>query len=577
MPLKLFNKSFIYKLKKNQKKFMVTNFKQILIIGLLSLVFSNADAQVKILFDNVKGETSGTTADWCVDADLHDINWGTSGSAYTGGTHSDPQQIPTPAQSGINASTPETYWEGALSYWGIDLVNQGFTVESLPYTGSITYGNSSNAQDLSHYKVFIMCEPNTHLTSAEKQALVQFVLNGGGLYMISDHNGSDRNFDGWDSPHIWMDFAATTGNVFGIIADTVNISPTTTTLPNLPNDSCLHGPLGAVTGIKYHSGTTFTIYPSVNPTVVGIAYSTGTTGNTNVLAGHARYGRGKVAFLGDSSPCDDGTGNPNSTLVNSYTADLSGSHRKLLVNTTVWLAAQDSASASGTLSVSATGSSTICDGQSVTLNASGGTSYSWSPGGATTASITVSPTTSTTYTVTGIVNGSSQNQTIAVTVNNKPTPAFTFNVTGMNASFANQSQNATNSTWNFGDGSAQVSSSTPLHIYPHNGTFTVLLITTNGCGSDTLSKQVTINYNGINDVAQDNTVKIIQVNQYELKVLFPDNYSMDKDIYVYSMTGQEVLSLKADSEQNSRLVNIQNLSSGVYFLRTGETVKKFVK
>jgi hypothetical protein len=229
--------------------------------------------------------------------------------------------VPTPAQNTITSTSPETTWTGALSNWGIDLVNQGYVVESLPYTGSITYGNTSNAQDLSHYKVFVMCEPNTRLTTAEKTALVSFVQNGGGLYMISDHNGSDRNFDGWDSPHIWMDFANTTGNVFGVIADTVTVSPTITSFPNLPNDSCLHGPLGSVTGIKYHQGTTFTIYPSVNPSVVGIAYNSGTSGNTGVLAGHSRYGSGKVAFLGDSSPCDDGTGNPNSTLSNSYTGD----------------------------------------------------------------------------------------------------------------------------------------------------------------------------------------------------------------------------------------------------------------
>lgn len=552
--------------------------KEILMISVLILCVSTSQAQIKILFDNVKGETSGTTADWTVDADLHDINWGTSGSAYTGGTHSDPQRIPTPAQSGITTSTAETYWTGALSSWGIDLVNKGYTIESLPYTGSITYGNTSNPQDLKNYKVFIMCEPNTHLTTAEKTALVQFVQNGGGLYMISDHNGSDRNFDGWDSPHIWMDFANTTGNVFGVIADTVTVSPTITSFPNLPNDSCLHGPMGSVTGIKYHQGTTFTIYPNINPSVVAVAYSSGTSGNNNVLAGHARYGRGKIAFLGDSSPCDDGTGNPNSTLSNSYTADENGSHRKLLVNTTIWLATGDSASTAGTLSITASsGTTTICKGQSITLTASGGSNYLWSPGGSTSASITVSPTTSATYSVSGTVNGASQTSTIAITVDNLPTPAFTSTVSGMNVSFASQSQNATSITWNFGDGSAQISTATPLHIYQHNGTYTVMLIATNACGSDTLSKQVTINYNGINETAQEAVVRIFQIGQDELKVVFPDDYDMDRTITLFSITGQEISRLNADNQLTSRIVNIQSLASGIYFLKAGNTVKKFIR
>ena len=558
--------------------FRLFRFKEILIIALSVFCFTTTHAQIKILFDNVKGETAGTTADWTIDADLHDINWGTSGSAYTGGTHSDPQRTPTPAQSGISTSTTETYWTGALSSWGIDLVNKGYTVESLPYTGSITYGNTSNAQDLKNYKVFVMCEPNTRLTATEKTALVQFIQNGGGLYMIIDHNGSDRNFDGWDSPHIMLDWLSTVGNLFGVTPDTVTVSPTISSFPNLPNDSCLHGPMGSPTGIKYHSGTTFTISPSANSSVVAVAYSSGISGNNNVLAGHARYGRGKIAFLGDSSPCDDGTGNPNSTLSNSYTADVSGSHRKLLMNTTIWLAAQDSAALAGTLQVStSSGTTTICRGQSITLTVSGGSNYSWSPGGSTSASITVSPTTSTTYSVSGTINSTSQTNTIAITVNTLPTPAFTSSTTGMNVSFASQSQNATNLTWNFGDGTAQVSTSTPLHIYAHNGTYTVLLITTNGCGSDTLAKQVTINYNSINETTQEATVRIFQVNQDELKVVYPDDYMLDKTIYIYSITGQEILKIYTDNQQPSNTVNIQSLTSGIYLLKTGSAIKKFIK
>jgi PKD repeat protein len=538
----------------------------------------DTQAQVRILFDDTHAETSGTTADWTIDADLHNMTWSATGP-YTCSscTHSNPQQYPTPAQSLVTLSTPETYWEGALSNWGIDLVNQGFVVETLPYTGAITYGNSSNAQDLSNYKVFIVPEPNSRFTAAEKTALVQFVQNGGGLYMISDHNGSDRNNDGWDSPHIWDDFAGSTGNVFGIIADTVDVSPTVTTLPSLPGDSCLHGPLGTVTGIKYHEGTTFTIYPAVNPTVVGIAYNSGTSGDLGVLAGHAYYGRGKVAFIGDSSPLDDGTGNPASTLANSYTADVNGSHRILLVNTTVWLAASDSSGASGTLSITTNGSTTICPGQPITLTANGGSSYTWSPGGDTTASITVSPATNTTYSVSGIVNGSNQSRSITVNITPLPTPAFTATVTGMDVSFGNQSQNATTSTWNFGDGSAQVSSSTPLHIYTQNGTYTVLLITTNSCGSDTLSKKVVVGSNGISAIAQDDAVKVILLGSDQIKVSYPDSYDGDRSISVYSMTGQEVIKIMSDNGEGSRLVNIQNLLSGVYFLKAGSLVKKFIR
>lgn len=59
--------------------------------------------------------------------------------------------------------------------------------------------------------------------------------------------------------------------------------------------------------------------------------------------------------------------------------------------------------ATPTATVKVSGNDTVCKGSSVTLTASGGTSYVWSPGGATSSSIKVSPATSpTTYTVTAV-------------------------------------------------------------------------------------------------------------------------------------------------------------------------------
>jgi len=68
-----------------------------------------------------------------------------------------------------------------------------------------------------------------------------------------------------------------------------------------------------------------------------------------------------------------------------------------------------------TVTITPSGSTTICTGSSVTLVASGATTYSWSPGGATTSTITVSPNTTTTYTVTG--TGACGTGTGTVTVN----------------------------------------------------------------------------------------------------------------------------------------------------------------
>ena len=317
----------------------------LLIAVLLSVYFSSQGQSVKILFDASKAEAAGS-ADWIIDANTNNLGYGSGPAILNAGNESNAQQIPSPAQSGITAATAETYWDGGLSFWGIDCVNKGYTVESLPYNGRITYGDAGNLQDLSNYKVYIVCEPNILFTAAEKTAILNFVANGGGLFMVADHTVSDRNNDGFDSPAIWNDLLQnnSTGNTnpFGIIFDLQNFSQQSSNLAALPaNDSILHGPMGNVVKVQWNGGTTATIDPSSNPSVKAIVYKTGGAGNTNVMVATARYGFGKVVAIGDSSPCDDGSGDSNDVLFTGYNGDVTPNHRNLLMNSSIWLAAKE--------------------------------------------------------------------------------------------------------------------------------------------------------------------------------------------------------------------------------------------
>jgi len=276
----------------------------------------------KFLFDATKAETAGN-ADWVIDED--------------GGT---PQRTPTPAQSSVTSSTGETFWTGAISSWGIALVKAGDAVETLPSGAAITYGNSSNAQDLSNYDVFVVDEPNILFTAAEKTAILNFVSHGGGLFMISDHTVSDRNNDGHDSPEIWDDLMtnnSVASNPFGFSIDLTNITETTSNVwTGGGSNPILNGSQGSVSQLEFNNGATITTNAAANSTVQGLIWQSGfTQNNTHIMCATSTFGTGRVFVVTDSSPMDDGTGASGNNLFVSWPIL---SHTQLFMNASLWLA-----------------------------------------------------------------------------------------------------------------------------------------------------------------------------------------------------------------------------------------------
>jgi PKD repeat protein len=222
------------------------------------------------------------------------------------------------------------------------------------------------------------------------------------------------------------------------------------------------------------------------------------------------------------------------------------------------------------------GSATICSGQLVILTASGGSSYLWSPGGDTTAAITVSPTITTTYTVSGVVNSATLSQSVIVTVTNVPVAAFTASVSARTVTISDQSTGTSTYIWNFGDGTTTVSGNNPAaHTYAANGTYSIQLIATNNCGSDTTSHQVIINVTGIEQV-EAASVKIYQSNLNEVKIEYPSG-NQNKSIAIYNISGQLVLEKTAENYQSTEIVNISSLAQGIYILRAAGAIRRFIK
>jgi hypothetical protein len=62
----------------------------------------------------------------------------------------------------------------------------------------------------------------------------------------------------------------------------------------------------------------------------------------------------------------------------------------------------------------------MCEGKSAVISATGAPGYTWMPGAVTNSSITVSPSVTTIYTVTGATNFCSTNKTVPININPKP-------------------------------------------------------------------------------------------------------------------------------------------------------------
>jgi PKD repeat protein len=154
----------------------------------------------------------------------------------------------------------------------------------------------------------------------------------------------------------------------------------------------------------------------------------------------------------------------------------------------------------------------ICAGNSATLTAGGGGTYSWSPTGSTSSTITVSPASSTTYAVDVInANGCVSTAFVNVTVNANPVitmPAATFTCSGINT------------TLNAGVGGTYIWSTgatTQTIAVNQQGVYTVTVTNASGCTSSA-SSTVTV---GGQIVTNSNNISICQGQNAVLNANYP--------------------------------------------------------
>jgi hypothetical protein len=347
--------------------------------------------ELRILFDGSHGQTAGA-ADWIVDADSSELVFKTF-TCRPGPRQHSAQRFPTPPQEEVTATTRETFWDGGLSAWGIALAQDAlepgrprWRIEQYAWDAAeMTWGDRANPQDLSHYAVLVLAEPNTPFTEGEIEAIHRFVREGGGLFLIADHETSDRDCseggERLDSPAIlnrlmgtkirtrptspyWdPDDPANDFGVFGIwFNENGNDSkndrdnrrfdwfdePVNRNVSQDTADPIVRGPWGdGRGGLGLFGATQLAISTDSrqgNPAARAHVWRNGQNRSPRasgvserVTFASAEYGKGRVVAIGDSSPADDGTG--QGKLYPGWDKAKGGvANDQIFLNATAWLA-----------------------------------------------------------------------------------------------------------------------------------------------------------------------------------------------------------------------------------------------
>lgn len=232
----------------------------------------------------------------------------------------------------------------------------------------------------------------------------------------------------------------------------------------------------------------------------------------------------------------------------------------------------------------------ICNGDSAYLSASGGDSYVWSPttglSNPFSANPKASPSKNTTYHVRVISKGfvCDAEDSVAISIASLPHAEFSYQVKDKNVLFFGTHSNKINSwAWNFGDRSPDETGPNPEHNYLQCDVFTVTLTVTSPCGIDMISKNI--------NVCKDTTVIIANVSEPkktadyfslspnpfrdQFTIHFNSNNKEPLNCKLYNMIGEEMIVPDLNSLNHSGMnysdsfeINLSGsrFKSGIYFL-----------
>ncbi|MFI5141586.1 MAG: T9SS type A sorting domain-containing protein [Bacteroidia bacterium] len=222
---------------------------------------------------------------------------------------------------------------------------------------------------------------------------------------------------------------------------------------------------------------------------------------------------------------------------------------------------------------------TICSGATTTLTASGASTYVWS-NNANGSSITVSPTTNTTYSVTGTDGSGCVDTSISKIINvlaHHVSIQATQDSVCPGAADVLTASGANTYTWSSNTGSA--TTNTVMVTSLTNDTYTVVGVNNNGC-VDSTTKTILIkncSTTAIHQLAIGNNQVSVYPNPAN-EMLYIECTFKNATLFISDILGNKIKQVGTESELTT--VDISSLNNGVYFLsvKTANNVitKRFI-
>jgi PKD repeat protein len=215
--------------------------------------------------------------------------------------------------------------------------------------------------------------------------------------------------------------------------------------------------------------------------------------------------------------------------------------------------------------LSASGNTNICSGESVDLTASTSETYTWYLNGAVISneangSLIATEAGSYTVEVTNVdaCNGTGISSPIFVTVTETPTADFSAIINNLGVQFLNNSTGAIGYNWNFGDGNVS-SENNPSHNYGTNGSYTVTLEASNGNCTDVHTFEVLVT--GTEEIMNENISLYPNPAQDQINISCP----AQSTLVMTNVTGQIISTIQ--NTKNQEVMNVSELANGIYFVR----------